>query len=291
MAVKQSRSKHSSSNSRSAGQSNHQHKKEFGQNFLNNGRIIDQIVAAIRPKAGDHMVEIGPGEAALTAPLLEVVKKLDIIEIDNDLIAPLTRRFSEKPAFCLHHADALRFDYGSLLTPDEPYMRVVGNLPYNISSPLMFHLLNFAPRILDMHFMLQKEVVDRICATPGGKTYGRLSVMLQYACQTEYLFSVGPENFTPPPKVESAIVRLIPHVQKPVVADCETHFSEVVKQAFSQKRKTLRNTLKGWLDAKQIQTCGIDPTARAETLSVSEFVTLANLYFALKSAAPSPLPH
>jgi 16S rRNA (adenine1518-N6/adenine1519-N6)-dimethyltransferase len=290
MAVKQSRSKHSSS--RSSGKenkagnlasSNHQHKKEFGQNFLNNGRIIDQIVAAIRPKAGDHMVEIGPGEAALTAPLLEIVNKLDIIEIDNDLIAPLTRRFSEKPAFCLHHADALRFDYASLLTADEPYIRVVGNLPYNISSPLMFHLLTFAPRILDMHFMLQKEVVDRICATPGGKTYGRLSVMLQYACETEYLFSVGPENFTPPPKVESAIVRLKPHQQKPVVADCEVRFAEVVKQAFSQKRKTLRNTLKGWLDAEQIQACGIDPTARAETLSVAEFVTMANLYNTLQT--------
>ncbi|WP_127471066.1 16S rRNA (adenine(1518)-N(6)/adenine(1519)-N(6))-dimethyltransferase RsmA [Thiomicrorhabdus aquaedulcis] len=290
MAVKQSRSKQSNSNSksaakaRSAASSGHQHKKEFGQNFLNNGRIIDQIVAAIRPKATDHIVEIGPGEAALTAPLLDVVHKLDIIEIDNDLIGPLTQRFSQKPAFCLHHADALRFDYASLLAPDEPYIRVVGNLPYNISSPLMFHLLHFAPRILDMHFMLQKEVVERICATPGGKTYGRLSVMLQYACQTEYLFSVGPENFTPPPKVESAIVRLIPHVQKPVVAHHEQRFAELVKQAFSQKRKTLRNTLKGWLDAEQIQACGIDPTARAETLSVSQFVTLANLYHQLQTA-------
>ncbi len=262
--------------------STHKHKKQFGQNFLNNGRIIDQIVAAIRPQENDHMVEIGPGEAALTRPLIERVKKLDIIEIDNDLIAPLKIQFATKPAFNLHHTDALKFNYATLLSEDErskqQQLRIVGNLPYNISSPLMFHLLRYADNIQDMHFMLQKEVVDRITAQPGIKAYGRLSVMLQYACQTEALFNVGPENFTPPPKVESAIVRLIPYKTKPFSAQDDTAFRDIVRQSFSQKRKTLRNNLKGWLSAQHIEQCQIDPSARAETLSVEAFVKLANLY-------------
>lgn len=264
--------------------SGHKHKKQFGQNFLNNGRVIDQIVAAIRPKPENHLVEIGPGEAALTTPLIDVVKRMDIIEIDNDLIGPLKIRFATKPAFNLYHTDALKFDYSTLLEfePEQP-LRIVGNLPYNISSPLMFHLLNFSSHIQDMHFMLQKEVVDRITAAPGIKAYGRLSVMIQYACETEYLFTVGPENFTPPPKVESAIVRLLPYKQKPFIADNEASFSELVKQAFSQKRKTLRNTLKGYLDAEQIESCGINPTARAETITVEKFVELGNLYHKIKS--------
>ncbi|MDX1353351.1 MAG: 16S rRNA (adenine(1518)-N(6)/adenine(1519)-N(6))-dimethyltransferase RsmA, partial [Thiomicrorhabdus sp.] len=230
-----------------------------------------------------HMVEIGPGEAALTSPLIDVVKRMDIIEIDNDLIAPLKIRFACKPAFNLHHTDALAFDYSTLLAfePEQP-LRIVGNLPYNISSPLMFHLLNYSEHIQDMHFMLQKEVVDRITAQPGIKAYGRLSVMIQYACETEYLFTVGPENFTPPPKVDSAIVRLLPYKTKPFVAEDETLFAELVKQAFSQKRKTLRNTLKGLLDVEQIESCGIDPTARAETVSVEKFVELSNLYQQIK---------
>ncbi len=258
--------------------SSHKHKKQFGQNFLNNGRIIDQIVAAIRPQPDDHMVEIGPGEAALTAPLIEQVHTLDIIEIDNDLIAPLKIRFASKPAFNLHHTDALKLDYASLLNASKDKLRIVGNLPYNISSPLMFHLLTYAQHIQDMHFMLQKEVVNRITAQPGIKAYGRLSVMIQYRCQTESLFTVGPENFTPPPKVDSAIIRLIPHTQKPFIADDETTFNNLVRQAFSQKRKTLRNNLKGWLSAEHIESCGIDPSTRAETISVEMFVKLANLY-------------
>ena len=265
--------------------STHKHKKQFGQNFLNNGRIIDQIVAAIRPTAEDHMVEIGPGEAALTAPLIDRVKKLDIIEIDNDLIGPLKIKFATKPAFNLHHTDALKFDYATLLSESEKYSRIVGNLFYNISSPLMFHLLKYADKISDMHFMLQKEVVDRITASPGGKTFGRLSVMIQYACETEYLFTVGPENFTPPPKVESAIIRLIPHKIKPFIADDEKTFSDVVRQSFSLKRKTLRNNLKGWLDSEQIESLGIDPGLRAETLKLENFVQLANLYHQLKTQA------
>lgn len=256
----------------------HNHKKQFGQNFLNNPRVIHQIVASIFPKADQHLVEIGPGEAALTAPLLEVVKKLDIIEIDTDLIAPLTQRFEANPAFHLHHTDALKFDYRKLLIEPNETLRVVGNLPYNISSPLMFHLLSYAPHIQDMHFMLQKEVVDRITSEPGVKSYGRLSVMLQYHCLTEFLFAVGPENFTPPPKVDSAIVRLTPYKEKPFKATNEQDFSDFVRQAFSQKRKTLRNNLKGWLNDEQIQRVGIDPSIRAERLTVENFVNLSNLY-------------
>ncbi len=272
--------------------SSHKHKKQFGQNFLNNGRIIDQIVAAIRPQENDHMVEIGPGEAALTRPLIERVKTLEIIEIDNDLIAPLKIQFASKPAFNLHHTDALKFDYATLLSNNKneseakQSLRIVGNLPYNISSPLMFHLLTYADCIQDMHFMLQKEVVDRITAKPGIKAYGRLSVMLQYACQTESLFTVGPENFTPPPKVDSAIVRLIPHATKPFVAEDEKAFKDIVRQSFSQKRKTLRNNLKGWLNVEQIEQCGIDPSIRAETIPVEGFVKLANLYFQCNKPSP-----
>ena len=261
---------------RKSNTSGHKHKKQFGQNFLNNDRVIDHIVRNIHPQACDHMVEIGPGEAALTEPLLEVVKHMDIIEIDNDLILPLTLKFAANPAFHLHHTDALSFDYATLLHTADERIRVVGNLPYNISSPLMFHLLEYAANIIDMHFMLQKEVVDRICASPGSKQFGRLSVMMQYHCKTEHLFDVGPENFTPPPKVDSAILRLTPYQTKPVVADNEKLFSELVKQSFSLKRKTLRNNLKGTLSGEQIEACGIDPSARAETLPVSDFVKLAN---------------
>lgn len=258
----------------------HQHKKHFGQNFLNNQQIIDRIVRAIHPKPTDHMVEIGPGEAALTAPLLKQVRKLDIIEIDNDLIAPLTQKFGHLPAFHLHHTDALSFDYASLLEAPNEKVRVVGNLPYNISSPLIFHLLTYAERIQDMHFMLQKEVVDRMTAEPGTKTYGRLSVMLQYRCQVQFLFKVGPKNFTPPPKVDSAIVRLIPYDTLPYPAENAEHFAQLVKAAFAHKRKTLRNNLKGLLTAEQIEAVGIDPSNRAEQLPVADFVTLANAYTA-----------
>lgn len=263
--------------------SSHKHKKQFGQNFLNNGRVIQQIVAAINPQTDQHLVEIGPGEAALTEPLLQAVKHLDIIEIDRDLIGPLTKRFGQLPAFHLHHADALSFDYRTLqLQPDER-LRLVGNLPYNISSPLLFHLLEFNDLIVDMHFMLQKEVVERLTANPGCKAFGRLSVMIQYACQTEYLFTVGPENFTPAPKVDSAIVRLVPYTTPPFQADNFTDFAALVKQAFSQKRKTLRNTLKSWLNSEQIELCRIDPSLRAEALAVEDFVRLANLYSQVKS--------
>ena len=256
----------------------HQHKKRFGQNFLNNQQVIARIVRAIHPQSDDHMVEIGPGEAALTAPLLKTVQRLDIIEIDNDLIAPLTQKFGQLPNFHLHHTDALTFDYASLMQNETEKLRVVGNLPYNISSPLIFHLLNYADRIQDMHFMLQKEVVDRMTAEPGSKTYGRLSVMLQYRCQTQALFKVGPQNFTPPPKVDSAIVRLIPWQTLPFPAENERDFAELVKAAFAHKRKTLRNNLKEMLTAQEIEALGLNPSVRAEQLPIADFVRLANAY-------------
>lgn len=261
-------------------QKSHQHKKRFGQNFLNNDRVIQQIVMAIQPKQDQHLVEIGPGEAALTRPLLEAVETLDIIEIDNDLIAPLTQTLGHYPAFNLHHTDALSFDYHQLLKDENDRLRVVGNLPYNISSPLLFHLMEYGQAIIDMHFMLQKEVVERITAKPGSKTYGRLSVMLQYACATEYLFTVGPENFTPPPKVDSAIIRLTPYQTKPYSAQSDSDLANLVRQSFSQKRKTLRNNLKGWLTDDDIEACGIRPSDRAETLSVADFVALSDRYTA-----------
>ncbi len=262
----------------------HKHKKRFGQNFLNNQQIIDQIIVSIRPQSTQHLVEIGPGQAALTRPLLNIVNKLDIIEIDNDLITPLMTKFGKYPNFNLHHTDALGFDYSNLLvgTKQEKILRVVGNLPYNIASPLMFHLLSFAEIIQDMHFMLQKEVVDRITANPGSKTYGRLSVMMQYSCATEFLFNVNSENFTPPPKVTSAIIRLIPYKIKPFKAQCEQTFAKLVKLSFSQKRKTLRNNLKEYLLVKQIESCNIDPSIRAEKLGLEEFVKLADKLFEVK---------
>lgn len=262
-----------------AGQgSGHKHKKQFGQNFLNNPSVIQHIVSAIAPQAEQHLVEIGPGEAALTEPLLQIVDHLDIIEIDRDLIAPLTLRLGHYPAFHLHQADALRYDYRQLQRQPDEKIRFVGNLPYNISSPLLFHLLDQIDLVADMHFMLQKEVVERLTAQPGTKAFGRLSVMVQYQCQAEYLFTVGPENFTPPPKVDSAIVRLTPYPAPPYVADNFADFAAIVKQAFSQKRKTLRNTLKNHLDIIDIQACDIDPGLRAEALEVYQFVALANLY-------------
>ncbi|KUJ71798.1 16S rRNA (adenine(1518)-N(6)/adenine(1519)-N(6))-dimethyltransferase RsmA [Thiomicrospira sp. WB1] len=256
----------------------HQHKKQFGQNFLNNQAVVNRIIKAIAPKPDDHMVEIGPGEAALTGPLLEQVDHLDIIEIDRDLLPGLNRQFGTHPAFHLHAADALNFDYAQLITTEEnqPSLRVVGNLPYNISSPLLFHLMTYADSIIDMHFMLQKEVVERICAQPGSKTFGRLSVMMQYACETEHLFDVGPANFTPPPKVDSAIVRLKPRRTHAIEATDPNRLANVVKQAFGQKRKTLRNNLKPIITAALLTELGIDPALRAEQLNVDAFVRISN---------------
>src|SRR5512143_2703321 len=252
----------------------HRPRKRFGQNFLHDRGIIERIVRAIRPQTDQHMVEIGPGLGALTEHLVDAVQRLDVVELDRDLVPRLQERFGDRKQFHIHNADALRFDFTALSQGEK--LRVVGNLPYNISTPLLFHLLEQHSAIHDMYFMLQLEVVDRLAAQPGDDDYGRLSVMIQYHCQVDKLFTVPPGAFTPAPKVYSAIVRLIPYEAPPHPARDEKMLARVVAQAFSQRRKTLRNTLRGLLDASAIEALGIDGSRRPETLSLSEFVTLAD---------------
>jgi 16S rRNA (adenine1518-N6/adenine1519-N6)-dimethyltransferase len=251
-------------------------RKRFGQNFLHDHRIIYEIISSLQASPGEHWVEIGPGQGALTEPLLKEGLRLDVVELDRDLVALLKEKFKRHDNLRIHSADALKFDFASLVD-DSRKLRVIGNLPYNISTPLMFHLLDNASCIQDMHFMLQKEVVDRICAAPGSKKYGRLSVMMQYYCATELLFDVPPESFDPAPQVMSAIVRLIPHQQPPVEVHDVAKLSKVVTQAFSQRRKTLRNSLKTLIAEEAIEALDIDPTLRAEMISLSDFAKLSNL--------------
>jgi 16S rRNA (adenine1518-N6/adenine1519-N6)-dimethyltransferase len=253
----------------------HRAKKRFGQNFLHDPGIIGKLLRGIAARPGDTLVEIGPGLGALTCPLLEQTGRLDVVELDRDLIPLLREKCAGRGELTIHQADALKFDFRSLVPPGAR-IRVVGNLPYNISTPLIFHLLSSKDVIADMHFMLQKEVVDRLAAEPGGGDYGRLSVMTQYHCRVERLFNVPPGAFSPPPKVQSAVVRLIPHAPMPAAADDETLLAEVVTRAFAQRRKTLRNTLKGLAPAQLLQRLGIDPGRRAETLTVEQFVAIAN---------------
>ncbi len=264
----------------------HRPRKRFGQNFLRDAQVIARIVDAIAPQRGDRMVEIGPGLGALTAPLLARLDALEVVELDRDLAARLRLQACSGAAQCgelrVHEADALRFDFAAL-AGDGP-IRVVGNLPYNISTPLIFHLLSFGGCIRDMHFMLQREVVERLAAAPGGRDYGRLSVMAQYHCAVAPLFGVPPGAFEPPPKVESAIVRLRPHPRPPVDVGDAALFAELVAQAFGQRRKTLRNNLRGLLDAAAIAACGIDPGRRAETLSLADFAALAHSLDAARRA-------
>ena len=252
----------------------HRPRKRFGQHFLRDPSVLERIVAAIRPVPGDHLVEIGPGLGALTRPLLAAVGELDAVELDRDLLEPLRAHCADIGRLRLHHADALKFDFAALRGTG-PRLRVVGNLPYNISTPLLFHLLNQASHLRDLHFMLQQDVVERMAAGPGEEAYGRLSVMLQYRCQVEPLFTVGPEAFRPPPKVRSAVVRLVPRETLPVAVRDERLFAEVVRRAFAQRRKTLRNALRGWLDIAQIEAAGVDPGARPETLDLTAFAALS----------------
>ncbi len=254
---------------------NHRPRKRFGQNFLHDPGVIQRIIDAIHPQAGDNLVEIGPGQGAITLPLLTALKRMQVVELDRDLIQPLAAQCAPVGEVIIHNADALKFDFSSIATADRP-LRVVGNLPYNISTPILFHLLDYSAWIKDMHFMLQKEVVERMAAGPGSKTYGRLSIMLQARCQVESLFNIGPGAFTPPPKVDSAFVRLIPHPSPPCRIDDWTVFSALVNQAFSQRRKTLRNSLRKMLDAEQISAAGVDPGERPEQLGLEAFAALAN---------------
>ncbi len=249
-------------------------RKRFGQHFLHDRTIVHRIVEAFAPHAGETVVEIGPGRGALTRTLLERAKWLHAVELDRDLVAALQAEFGDA-GLTVHSADALEFDYCALAPPGGR-VRVIGNLPYNISTPLLFHLLDQAGCIGDMLFMLQKEVVDRMAAAPGGKDYGRLSVMIQWRLKVERLFNVAPGAFTPPPKVDSSVVRLVPHAVPPVHVHDPRRFARIVQAAFSQRRKILRNTLMGLVAPETMERLGIDPGRRAETLSLQEFAALAN---------------
>ncbi|WP_413625382.1 16S rRNA (adenine(1518)-N(6)/adenine(1519)-N(6))-dimethyltransferase RsmA [Luteibacter sp. Lutesp34] len=253
-------------------------KKSFGQHFLHEKRYIDRIVSSISPKDGDTLVEIGPGEGAMTMPLLAVAKRMTAIELDTDLIPGLQQRAAAIGELRIVHSDVLKVDFSALAADlGAERLRIAGNLPYYISSPILFHCVEHAAAIQDMHFMLQKEVVDRMAAEPGSKVYGRLSVMLQLACRVTPLFTVPPGAFRPPPKVDSAVVRLVPLPadQRPAGDPAKIH--AVVKAAFAMRRKTLANTLKGMIDEATIRAVGIDPRARAETLAPTDFVKLANV--------------
>lgn len=249
----------------------HAPRKRFGQNFLVSPGVVRRIVDAIHPLPGDPVVEIGPGLGALTEPLLEVLPVLHVVEIDRDLIARL--RLAHSPdRLVIHEGDALDFDFGAL----GDGLRIVGNLPYNISTPLLFHLATFADRVRDMHFMLQKEVVDRMVAAPGSSEYGRLSVMLQYRFVMERLFVVPPGAFDPAPKVDSAIVRLAPKERSRLDAADPAMLALIVTAAFGQRRKMLRNNLRDFATADELEQAGIAPTARAEDQPLENFVRLAN---------------
>jgi len=254
----------------------HKARKRFGQNFLRDPGVIQRIVDSIAVKSDDNLVEIGPGQGAITGLLLTKADSLNVVELDRDLIPILLAQFANYKGFTIHQADALKFDFTELYQPGRP-LRIVGNLPYNISTPLIFHLLALGDRVRDMHFMLQKEVVERMAAVPGNKDYGRLTIMTQYHCQVSQLFNVPPECFVPQPKVESAIVRLVPKTAISVPAADVALLDKLVAAAFQQRRKTLRNALRNWCSSEDLEQLSINPTARPETLSPEDYVALANL--------------
>ncbi len=251
----------------------HRPRKRFGQHFLTDQHIIDQIISAVAPQKNERLVEIGPGTGVLTRPLLEQTATLDVIELDRDLAANLRQEFSSE-ILRIHEIDVLNFSFRSM-THGKEKIRLIGNLPYNISTPLIFHLLDEADVISDMTFMLQKEVADRMAAKPGSRQYGRLSVMLQYLCDTEFLFDVPPEAFDPPPKVMSTIIRLVPK-SEPLLLSDKHLFSNLVKQAFSQRRKTLHNVLKEFATDEDLEAVGLSPGDRSENIQVESFVRLTN---------------
>lgn len=255
----------------------HQAKKRFGQNFLHDAGVIEKILRVINPQRDDRVIEIGPGLGALTVPLLKKLDRLTVIELDRDIIPHLLRVTGNNPHLTIVQADALKVDYAQLApSPLHRQLRLIGNLPYNISTPILFHLLQFADSILDMHFMLQKEVVERICAAPDSEHYGRLTVSIAARADAAHLFNVGSGAFTPAPQVDSAIVRLKPRPPAFDVRDWD-HFDRVVMAAFGQRRKTLSNSLRSLLTAAQIEAAGISAKARAETVDAAGFARLANL--------------
>lgn len=255
-------------------------RKRFGQNFLQDQGVIADILNAVNPESGDVFVEIGPGLAALTHPLLERIPHLHAVEIDRDIVAHLSERYSAD-RLTIYNTDALEFDFGALAAQIAPngHIRLLGNLPYNISTPLLFHLASFGACISDMHFMLQKEVVDRMVAEPSTPDYGRLSVMLQYRFVMDRVLNVPPEAFNPAPKVDSAVVRMIPWPKLPHVAQDEVLLEELVQTAFAQRRKTLRNNLKGVATEVELEALDINPGCRAENVSVGQYVALANYIY------------
>jgi len=251
----------------------HRARKRFGQNFLTDKTLIQRIVNTIQPAAGELILEIGPGQAAISVPLAESDAELHLLEIDRDLAARLKLMFEPTGLARVHEGDALKIDFSEIV--NNRMFRLVGNLPYNISTPLLFHVLQWHQLVTDMHFMLQQEVVKRMAAQPGTKAWGRLSVMCQYHCEVTPLFNVPPQAFTPSPKVQSMFVKLVPHRQPPVKINNMEDFKRLVNQAFSMRRKTLRNCLRGMLDVTQIEACGIDAGARPETLGLEQFAALA----------------
>lgn len=253
----------------------HSPRKRFGQHFLRDQAVIQHIVAAIDPCKGEHLIEIGPGQGAITLPILKRVGKLEAVELDRDLLATLKERTQRAGDLHVYSADVLEFDFAAIKQDKRP-LRVFGNLPYNISTPLIFHLLTYANIIEDMVFMLQKEVALRLAATPGSDDYGRLSVMVQYHCAPELLFDVAPDAFFPPPQVMSSIIRLIPYQAIPYPADDYTQFAAVVKQAFSQRRKTLRNSLKKMVTAEMWEQLELHSDLRPEELPLKDFVAISN---------------
>ena len=259
-------------------------RKYFGQHFLHDQNIIQKIISAIAPEPTDYFVEIGPGQGALTRPLLERVAKLDVIEIDRELARVLADELTN-PCLTVHQADALKFDFRQIEAPPGS-LRLAGNLPYNISSPLLFHILTYGQLFRDAHVMLQKEVVTRMMAIPGNKIYGRLTVALAARCKIESLFDIKPGSFRPVPRVNSSFVRLRPDAQQWARIDDETAFDQVLRQAFNMRRKRLANALKGMINEKEIESLGIDPNLRAEQITVDSFIQLGN-YFASATANES----
>jgi 16S rRNA (adenine1518-N6/adenine1519-N6)-dimethyltransferase len=275
-----SNGKNSSGNNQKKSSSNrvdgHLARKRFGQNFLTDEGIIRQIVNAFAPERGQNVVEIGPGLGAITRELLGALGTVQVVELDRDLAAALPIRLMGDGELQVHQADALKFDFRSLATGPHS-LRIIGNLPYNISTPILFHLLTYADVIADMTFMLQKEVVERMVAAPGSGDYGRLSVMLQVACDVEWLLDVPPESFSPPPKVDSAVVRLRPHASSRYHCTDEKHLQRLLTAAFNMRRKTLRNALKGQGTPEQFTAAGIDLSLRPEEVDVATWVKLSNL--------------
>lgn len=253
----------------------HRPRKRFGQNFLQNQGVIQSIIQAFHPSAGDNVLEIGPGLGALTQHLLPMLDALTVIEIDRDLQAALVDLFAETGKLRLIPQDALTVAYDQF----GPHLRVIGNLPYNISTPLILHLLHYSDWIEDLHFMLQKEVVQRLAAAPSCKDYGRLSVMVQYFCEVQYLFDVDPSAFYPKPKVDSAIVRLVPHRESPFVKTSFSKLERLLAQAFAMRRKTIANNLKPWLSADELQALGVAPSLRPEQIEIDQYVKIANYVF------------